>query len=325
MKSLSISINPTWLCNFRCDFCYLTPEQLSNKTRTRLRVMSDRLKEIDQSVGIDYIDLYGGEITTLPKQYVDNLFKVIRRYYEGPVNVITNLSRPVHKTPYLLDDNVTLSVSWDYKCRERWEKVMDNMATCPKEIHVLLLASKCMIDWTDDELGACQWILNSLQNVQSVEIKPYSTNQSNQLHVEFSDFEEFIKRWFHMEQYLPEPRRYEFVNERLINKSLNRQKNAWSDDHVYITPNGKFGVLEFDDSDNEYFMELDNIQQYFDWADAEKNKVIANNICNTCPYLGHCLSEHLREAKDLNTSCNGFRFLLDWYKGEHDVEGDKLH
>ena len=29
--SITVSINPTYYCNFRCDFCYLTEEQLSDR------------------------------------------------------------------------------------------------------------------------------------------------------------------------------------------------------------------------------------------------------------------------------------------------------
>ncbi len=313
MKPIAVSINPTYLCNFRCDFCYLTEEQLADKAKVNLVDLDARLWEITQHTKIQHIDLYGGEVTLLPQAYVDDMFSIIQQHYFGPINVVTNLSRTADKAPWILRDEVILSVSWDYKCREKWDGVLQHIAELPKDVHILMLAGKCMIDWDDEQIGAAQWILNSLQNVQSVEIKPYSSNQANQEQVSFRDFEIFIQRWFEMEQHLPEPRRYEFVNEQLIQDSIAKTRNAWSDDHVYITPSGKFGVLEFDVNDNEYFLEYDTFNDYVAWTELEKNRVQANEICQSCPYFGHCLSEHLRDVKTLNNSCNGFRFLLDWY------------
>src|SRR5690606_3327439 len=95
------------------------------------------------------------------------------------------------------------------------------------------------------------------------------------------------------------------------------EQNSFSDDHIYITPNGEFAVLEFDKNDNEYFMELSSFQDYLDWTMIEKNRVSMNGYCMSCEYYGRCLSEHLREVKDISQSCNGFKHLIDWYKNEH--------
>ena len=37
--------------------------------------------------------------------------------------------------------------------------------------------------------------LNMITNVESVEIKPYSTNQANQHNVTHKDFEDFVIKW----------------------------------------------------------------------------------------------------------------------------------
>ena len=34
---MNLSINPTYYCNFRCDFCYLTPEQLGDRQKIDLK------------------------------------------------------------------------------------------------------------------------------------------------------------------------------------------------------------------------------------------------------------------------------------------------
>ena len=102
------------------------------------------------------------------------------------------------------------------------------------------------------------------------------------------------------------------MNEDLILDLLDHIKNAYSDNHLYITPKGDWAVLEFDLNDNEYFMPLKNLKAYCEWASAEKIKIKNNIFCSNCNYEGRCLTEHYREVKTLAHSCNGFKDLLDW-------------
>jgi len=130
--------------------------------------------------------------------------------------------------------------------------------------------------------------------------------------VSYTEYEEFIKKWLISKV----NKNFKFTNEYLIESVLTKERNSFSDDHVYITPNGNFGVLEFDLNDNEFFKEYETFEQYLDWCKLEKNRVSKNSYCNRCEYLGNCLSEHLREVKNLDKGCNGFKHLIDWYKNE---------
>jgi hypothetical protein len=129
------------------------------------------------------------------------------------------------------------------------------------------------------------------------------------LNVSFKDYEEFVKQWIAS----PVEKKFDFINEYLIQDVLDKKGNSFSDDHVYITPSGRWAVLEFDLNDKEYFLEYDTFDQYLIWTRLEKERVANNKFCNSCEYYGHCLSEHLREVKDLDNSCNGFKLLIDWY------------
>jgi len=123
------------------------------------------------------------------------------------------------------------------------------------------------------------------------------------------DFEKFVIQWMELEDQMD----FQFVNADKIEESFNGLYNAFSDDHVYITPNGKFGVLEFDVHDREYFHELDSFQSYIEWTEKEKEEMISP-ICASCKYFGNCLTEHYRYVKDLDNGCNGYKGLLDWYE-----------
>lgn len=301
---MNISVNPWYYCNFRCDFCYLTEQQLSDIKLLDLDILDKRLKEISSRERIEQIDIYGGEVGLLPPQYFSK-FKEISKQYDPNIviNLITNLSMVNEITQ---DPECYTSVSYDFDCRELHERVFKNMLLLNKPFSVLMLAGSCLVKKNVDEMIH---MFNLIDSLESVEIKPYSSNQANQQEVSFKDFEEFVKRWITSKV----PKKFLFVNEHLIEESISKRRNSFSDDHIYITPSGRYAVLEFDLNDNEFFLEYDTLDEYYSWCDKEKMRVKKNKFCSECEYFGNCLSEHLREVKDLENSCNGFKHLITWY------------
>jgi hypothetical protein len=176
----------------------------------------------------------------------------------------------------------------------------------------LILASKELIK---KDVSDMITQLNLLQNLVSVEIKPYSINQANCHNVTHKEFESFVQKW--IENSIN--KNFQFINEDNIKKSMNRTKNAFSNDHVYITPQGDFAVLEFDLNDKEYFKHLESIDEYFKWADEEPIKNISY-ICKSCNYYGNCLTEHYRYVKNLDQGCNGYKGLIEWYENNARLE-----
>jgi sulfatase maturation enzyme AslB (radical SAM superfamily) len=299
-----LSINPSYYCNFRCEFCYLTPEQLGDRKLLPLDLLEQRIKEVlayDDNT-IDMVDLYGGEIGILPTEYVEELCGMLARYGVDDINIITNLSMINN---VILNPDIYLTVSYDFECREQHTRVWNNMIMLPREFSVLILASPDLIVKDVDAMIAQ---LNLLTNLSSVEIKPYSTNQANDFKVTHKEFENFIQNWITS----PIKKKFQFVNEDNIKKSLAGEKNAFSNDHVYITPHGQFAVLEFDINDREYFKSLDSIEEYMLWASNEPEKN-TSEICKSCEYYGKCLTEHYRYVKTMKDGCNGYKGLLDWY------------
>ena len=303
--SMNLSINPTYYCNFRCDFCYLTPEQLGDRQQINLAVLDQRLSEIPE---INHIDLYGGEIGLLKPDYFYAMKDIIRKYYDDEININTNLSA---FPDFFRDDDISLSVSYDFDAREKQQHVLNNMMDANKELAVLVLASKKVIEMDVDFMVHT---FNMIRNVQSVEIKAYSTNQANQQNVSHKDFEDFVKKWIDY----PGQFEFHFENSARITDCLLGLYNAFSDDHVYITPNGRFAVLEFDKNDNEYFLELDSYDDYIKWTEKEKEENVSD-ICRSCDWFGKCLTEHYRYVTDLTNSCNGYKGLLDYARMESPV------
>lgn len=299
MKPLTLSINLSYFCNFRCKFCYLTNKQLSDKTIISHERLDSLLSQIKD---IKYIDLYGGEIGLLDEKTFYSYKNIIRKHYDGEINLVTNLSM---LRDYFFDDDISLSVSYDFDAREKSDIVYRNMIMSKKPIHLLILASEQVLKMDIDYMIK---VINFCSSIKSVEIKPYSINQANSQQVTHAQFEDFIINWSDRIKDM----NFQFVNYDKIDKAFFLENNSFSDDHVYITPNGKFAVLEFDKQDKEYFLELDSIDKYYEWANSEKTNL--SPICKSCKYVGHCLTEHHRYVKDLDNSCNGYIGLLNWYE-----------
>ena len=306
-KKIYLSLNPTYLCNFRCEFCYLSQQQLADSRRISIQTLKNKLREISLAgYSLEHVDIYGGEIALLDESYVESLDEALLQHGDPTINVVTNLSK-LH--PFFLKDHVTLSSSYDFEAREKHEIVFQNMMKLNKRFSILMLASAKLLAKDVDEMISC---FNIISNLECVEVKPYSENQANQLDVNFDDFEEFIKRWIKS----PIKKRFSFINEKKIINSLKKKTNAYSDDHIYLTPSGSFAVLEFDKNDKEFFLNLNSMSEYEAWSTKEKKRVQENLFCQDCQFLGHCLTEHYREVKSLDNSCNGFKNLLTWYEDE---------
>ncbi len=304
MKKITVSINPSYLCNLRCSFCYLTNDQLRDPRKIDLNVLEKKIQDLKTTYEISKFDVYGGEFGILPLSYQKDLIVLLQGYSEDPINIITNLTR---LSDVFFDTDIELSVSYDFSAREHHETVLKNISFLNRPISVLMLASPELVKLNTEEMIQT---FNIFKNIVSVEIKPYSSNQANGLGIQFSSFEKFVQTWISSKT----KKNFSFENENRIIRSLAKTYSAFSNDHIYITPNGNYAVLEFDQLDREFFLELNTLADYAKWCDQEPQKL--TSICQNCEYFGNCLTEHYRQVNSLENSCNGFKFLLDWYRNE---------
>jgi sulfatase maturation enzyme AslB (radical SAM superfamily) len=211
-----------------------------------LDVLENKIKEILIYENIDMVDLYGGEVGLLQQQYINDLVYLLEAQGIYDINIITNLSMV---NDVIKNKDLYITVSYDFDCREQHDRVWNNMVSLDRPFSILILASECLLKKNVDEMIHQ---LNLLKNLQSVEIKPYSTNQANCHNVTYKDFENHVRSWIDSAI----EKQFQFINEKNILQSLSGTRNAFSNDHVYITPTGDFAVLEFDLNDNEYFKDL---------------------------------------------------------------------
>lgn len=300
---MNISLNPSYFCSLACDFCYLSKEQLRDRQTLSLDRLREMLSEVKEYHADIEIDLYGGEPALLSSEYVLSLKSLLIEFGIDKCNVISN---GITLPNWFFDDFFFITISFDGAAREQHKRVYENIRVLNKRkpFSIITLATPKVI-----EQGVDYFIdrFNDLDNLIAWEIKPYSTNQNNQLTVSYSEYEDFVKKAISSVDYL--------TNEAYLKESIAGNRNAFSDDHIYITPEGNFAVLDFDLNGNEYFKIVKDMEAYFDWANQEKIRVADNEYCNSCEYFGRCLTEHYRVVDNVEHSCNGGIQLIQWYRG----------
>jgi len=294
---MNISLAPSFYCNFRCSWCYLGEQELSDKKLIDLKFLDNQLSYLND---IDHIDIYGGEPSILPATYAEELIDLLKQHTTS-INIISNFS---HIPKWFHRSDITISASYDWTFREKHNRVLTNIIGFNKKIPILMLATEdlCLVD--PREIAQ---VLNSISTVGSLEIKPYSQNRFNSFSMDWTIFEQWIKQWLELDL------NFSLINRIILEECITKKYNAFSDNHLYIMPNGDMNVLDFDLNDREYFLKMNSIDEFRQWAEKEKNIVNNNKFCSTCQWKGHCATEHYRNVKSLDKSCNGFKNLLDWY------------
>jgi MoaA/NifB/PqqE/SkfB family radical SAM enzyme len=301
--ALTLSINPTYFCNFDCKFCYLSKKQLNDRTILPLDQLRHLILETEKYFRVTNVDIYGGEVGLLSEEYLDGVVSFFN-LKQVDINVITNFSV---MNPFFKRSDVSITVSWEGDIRRMSETVVKNIKSFDKDVQLIMLASPDLVKMEMPELKRLIGVINSLKNIRSLEIKPYSKSRNNAFDISFIEYENLVKNIMKLE------RNYIFVNEENLRNVFRGKSHSFSDDHLYITPYGKLAVLDFED-DREYFLEVKTIEDYLTWTEIERKRVFANSFCSSCEYVGRCLSEHLREVKTKDHSCNGFYNLIKWYE-----------
>jgi len=288
-----VSINPSYLCNLRCEHCYLSNKQLSDKQTIKLEEIQQHLTNISIHKEIEHIDIYGGELSLLPDIYIYSLFDICFSFTKS-VNIISNGT--IIKE-WMYDTRIDLSFSYDGSIRDKYEQSFKNISTLNRKFHILGLVSK------DFDIKEFTIHTNFLQNCETVELKPYSmSNNSIKLDLNYK-FIESVK-------YLLQNSTKHIINEERIKRSLSKSYNAFSDNHIYITPNNKLASLEFN-KNIEYFKYYDDFNHF-----KESWNENFSSTCKNCEYFGNCLTEHYRDNENIN-SCSGFYYLLKWYENNY--------
>lgn len=281
---MNLNIIPSTQCSMGCSWCYL------EGTRSTKTLSLKQAKLALRERTFDTIEFYGGEITELDDEYVEEILRIARPCTSKPINIITNYLTP---KDYL--KNCNLCVSWDYHQRPSWAKVFWNMMNCKQEITLLTLAHQELLE--EDRLDGYVHLVNSLgSKIKAVEIKEYSKSEHSLDIGDASSFHEILKRLL-----LHPDRKFPIANKSIIEDRGNEVFTP------FLLPSGSFAVVDFKDG-HEFFYErgdLRFVQEHYEEQLKRKDKNLA---CLCCTYYDGCLSEHRKEGE-----CNGHPQVLYWY------------
>lgn len=294
---MKISLCPSFYCNFRCGWCYLSTNQLASKRLINLTSLSDTVRYLHLLNPITHIDIYGGEPTLLPSTWSIDLISMLKELCNPHINVITNLSSIQHPLLFLSD---TVGISYDFDKREQYKKVRENLRIFPREKHVITLINELH---RIEDIESYIEDLTALQ-IDSWELKPFSVSEYNLAFKEnFNLFETFVQTVI---EHKPP---FVIINE----QNLSNPSNSYSNDHIYIMPDNNMYVLDFENN-REYFKRIFTFDDFITWTTKEHETYNNHSKCSQCDYNGNCLSEHLKVYDDV---CNGFPNLIKWYNGRN--------
>lgn len=291
-ENIYITICPTYKCNLKCQFCYLTGLNVSDILS--LIQLSDTLYKIDSAYNIIQIDIYGGQISILNEKYLNQLFNICFNFVDI-INVTTNLTL----IPSIFyDQRIKINVGWDYIYKNNNEIAIKNIyklyQETKKDINVIM-SSKNLYKHKEVVLQ----ILNKLP-IYSFKYIPYIKTKNTQDQMDLYHYQETIKF------FIMHPIKPIFYNKLLLQNGIIQQQN-----HVFISPLNELQIINFDNNYEE-FITLNNIEEL------KRNKK-QHLQCLCCQYNNKCQSQHKYTLLKTNYDCIGLFKLIQWFNKQYKV------
>lgn len=298
----NLSIQPTFLCNFNCSYCYLG--NLRNCSDILdLRVLERRIEEILNKYQIRNINLYGGEISLLKPSYLEELVAICTRIGIKPT-VITNLSND-WIIDFCEERSLPLSISLNEErpyYKETLEKIKKLRNKGNKNLSVVVLPSILDKDYLDlmsfyEKLGLEVFFIQYHPSVHSCKSGVvYDININH-----FSNFLKGIISEKHRKDY-----EIKIINEDILN---NKDYNPLMSGFLFITPFGQYSTVLYQNGIERYKY-FNNLEEWEECCKKEYKEYFLK--CNLCEYFGKCKAEHL-EVID-KKECSGLYELQKWYE-----------
>ena len=269
-EKLDVSINPTYACNMDCSFCYLKGNH--NSKIATVEQITNVLTELSKKFDIANIDIYGGEVLTLPSSYLLQLYTSCLSF-SNKISFITNgtvQNSPIYKIP-----NIEISFSWDYKQRPNWENVLLFVDTFEKFYNkkpTLILTSPSLNN-TKYEIN---YLLNNTASVFNLDIKPcYKTRQNDIGNKDpFEAFQSLVL-------FLNFNSKHFLLPVSNILKGRNKTK------HVFIDPDCRLIEIGYSENGEEVFIPF-------------YSENINADTCDLCGFYDKCFMEHSYTKTDFD-------------------------
>lgn len=296
---IEISIMPTYLCNYRCEYCY-NGDLCKDKTVLSIKKLSQRLEEINKYYNISQVCVYGGEISLLSQDYLKEVLKQIRLYTNGIIGFITNGSN-LDFIDFCLKNDIGLSISLNEE-RSNYENtisVIKNLKN-KEEVTLTVVVTPSIINADINKLFEFYKSLGV-----PISFIMYHPSVNSKVSYDFDTTKEFTD---FLQKAIIASHKFGVIirNEDIL---LKDEFNPKTEGYLFITPYGKFSSVEFKNG-IEHFIEFNTIEDWQLFAKQKDLEYFKNCCC--CEFYGKCKAEHIIHT---NTEyCSGLKKLINWYK-----------
>ena len=282
MISLHLSIQPTFLCNYNCEYCYLG-DLRKDRIILDLNILEQRLEEITQICDIENIQILGGEISLLDANYLNDLYNIVNKY---PCAMTTNLSNN-WLINYCLQNNIKLGVSLNEE-RPYYQETVNKLKTL-KDIKTISLSSVVLPSLLKKSSKEILEFYDSLGfTTYFIQYRPSLTN--NVVYdLTLNDYINFMDKL--VNEYKTNHYDFPLGNETVMTDTI---YSSSYDKSLLINPNGKLNIILENNDGYDYYKELDNIQEFLSFQ-AGYNAFRAFE-CTKCKHYNKCLGKHLASS-----------------------------
>ena len=309
---ITVSVMPTYLCNNNCNYCYLGGMGcLNNPDILVPKVLKARLEEVSERYDIERIELYGGDLSLVPENTRNELFR-ISRYYSNDVKVTWTAIELALKHGFKEED-INISINPE---RADYSRNTFLLKKHNKVGVITVVTDRLLRSVSPEELF--ETVLHNARG--NVTLMPYidHSNTPNP-YVSNMDYSSYLLTAVKYYNNSDCKKRFCFTNDVLIRDCIDHRYSCAMRNNVFITPNGKFACIDFDSTTKqEYFHKFKNLSQWEERCNEEDLDRVHH--CGTCEYYTTCLADHFKrpdQRRSYETEydiCNGLTPVIDWYK-----------
>ena len=296
-KSIRINIIPLYRSNIEDPF-YLFQDQIYNGNTLELSWLDKALKSLSFRYNIVQIDLKGGEISLLSDFYFELLYNLCK-VYSKKVNIWTNLT-VIKKSMFNNCDSFNVKLNFNEYLNKQTLYNVKIASQTDKIINIKSIDISCT-----KNIDIIIKLLNDAK-IKSWEVIPFFKSNCNK--IDFRSYTSSEDTINNILNYIKDMK-FAFQNKLQLDQTL--PIDNYNIQTVYITPENKFGYLEFNNNVC-CIKEIDNLLDYIKkLEELEKNY---KDFCKKCTSKDMCLANYHLNTNYTGDSCSGLKNLITNYR-----------
>jgi MoaA/NifB/PqqE/SkfB family radical SAM enzyme len=294
---------PNYFCHKNCEYCYLGSIKNDPKILD-IQKLKRQLKTISHNFSITKIEIFGGEISLLPIDYISKLFNLCNKYTH--TSIITNYSN-IYFNQFLYNNNISYSISINDERDNNSEVEKLLLNNKYENLSLIQVATPSLLKRTSYEVLSHLNKFN-VSNVQFLQYSPalHAKVIYNLTNKNYSDFLKNIIIEYKKGNY-----NFNISNISDLDLVINKEYDSSMRAVLFINPYNEYCSVDYKDG-LEYFKSYGD--KLKNWMNGCKiNYIKYPKECSVCEYYEKCYAEHIREWNK-DDECVGFKSLIEWYR-----------